>query len=70
MALGGTVKEMVSEGEPVYSALYEIESPEVLVSQAWAEAVEAGRWPAEVRPFTRNRRHTLYELMNSQRKRS
>jgi hypothetical protein len=34
----------------------------VLVSPEWAEAVEAGRWPTQVRPFTRNRRHTLYRV--------
>jgi hypothetical protein len=31
----------------------------VLTSDAWAKAVEKGRWPAQVRPHTRNRRHTL-----------
>jgi hypothetical protein len=45
-----------------YTALYEIEGPHVLVSRQWAEASEAGRWPIEVRPFTRNRRHALYRL--------
>jgi hypothetical protein len=34
----------------------------VLVSPEWAKAVEAGRWPTQVRPFTRNRRHTLYRV--------
>jgi hypothetical protein len=34
----------------------------VLISPEWAKAVEAGRWPKEVRPFTRNRRHALYRL--------
>jgi hypothetical protein len=33
-----------------------------LVSREWAKAGEAGRWPAEVRPYTRNRRHALYKL--------
>jgi len=26
--------------------------------------VEKGRWPAQVRPFTRNRRHTLRKVMD------
>jgi hypothetical protein len=34
----------------------------VLVSPEWARAVEAGRWPGEVRPYTRNRRHALYRV--------
>ena len=42
--------------------MYEIESPEVLSSPAWGEAVELGRWPEQVRPYTTNRRHTLLRL--------
>ena len=63
LAIGGELKAIVAEGEPRYSALYEIESPAVLKSEAWARAVEAGRWPAEVRPHTRNRRHVLRKRM-------
>ena len=50
-------------GSPSYTAIYELESPEVLVSDAWAQAVEAGRWPGEVRPFTSNRRHVLARVI-------
>ena len=62
MSIGGEKKTIVAEGEPRYSAYYELESAEVLVSDAWAKAVEKGRWPAQVRPFTRNRRHVLRKL--------
>jgi hypothetical protein len=62
MFIGGERKTIVAEGEPKYSAVYELESAEVLVSEAWAKAVDAGRWPGEVRPFTRNRRHVLKKL--------
>ena len=62
MSIGGEVKAIAAEGEPKYSAVYELESAEVLTSPAWAEAVEQGRWPAQVRPYTRNRRHTLRKL--------
>ena len=62
MIIGGEKKTIVAEGEPRYSAIYELESPEVLVSEAWAKAVDAGRWPSEVRPYTRNRRHVLKEI--------
>ena len=65
MSIGGERRTMVAEGEPTFSAIYEIESPDVLVSDAWAEAVEAGRWPDEVRPYTSNRRHTLRKVMES-----
>ena len=59
LSIGGEERQIVAEGEPRYSAIYEIESPAVLVSPEWAAAVEAGRWPAEVRPHTKNRRHVL-----------
>jgi len=62
LSIGGEKREIVAEGEPKYSAIYEIDGPDVLVSQAWAEAVEAGRWPGEVRPYTRNRRHVLRKV--------
>ena len=62
MSIGGEVKTVVLEGEPKYSAVYELESAEVLTGAAWAAAVEAGRWPAQVRPYTRNRRHTLRKV--------
>jgi hypothetical protein len=61
MIVGGQRKTVVVEGEPTYNALYELTGPDVLTSEAWAKAVDAGRWPGEVRPFTRNRRHVLYE---------
>ena len=63
MSIGGEVKTIVAEGEPKYSALYELESAEVLASPGWAAALEWGRWPTQVRPYTRNRRHTLRKVM-------
>jgi hypothetical protein len=63
LAIGGEKKKIAAEGEPRYSAVYEIESPDVLTSEAWSKAVEAGRWPSEVRPYTRNRRHVLRKVM-------
>jgi hypothetical protein len=63
MFIGGEKKTMVAEGEPRYSAYYELASAEVLTSEAWGKAVELGRWPSQVRPFTRNRRHVLRKLL-------
>ena len=63
LSIGGEQKEIIAEGEPKYTAIYEIESPDVLISQGWADAVEEGRWPEEVRPYTTNRRHVLREVM-------
>jgi hypothetical protein len=61
MIIGGERKTITFEHEPVYNALYELESPEVLTSEPWAKAVDAGRWPGQVRPFTSNRRHVMYQ---------
>jgi hypothetical protein len=63
LVLGGQRRTIVIENEPRYAALYEIESPEVLTSPAWGEAVDRGRWPDQVRPFTSNRRHVLYRRL-------
>jgi hypothetical protein len=63
MSIGGQLKTIVIENAPKYGALYEIESPEVLTSEAWGRAVDQGRWTGEVRPYTKNRRHILYERL-------
>ena len=63
LSIGGEQRSIVAEGEPRFSAIYEIESPEVLVSPEWAAAVEAGRWAGEVRPYTTNRRHVLRRVL-------
>jgi hypothetical protein len=63
MVMGGQRRTIVIEGEPTYHALYELQSPEVLVSDTWARAVDQGRWPDQVRPFTKNRRHVMLERL-------
>lgn len=65
LVIGGERKTIVVENEPTYHALYEIERPEVLTSDAWAKAVDQGRWPGQVRPFTKNRRHVLYKKLDA-----
>ena len=62
VAIGGEVKEQPAPS-PLYTAVYEIDSPEVLTSPEWADAVERGRWPGEVRPHTTNRRHALMRVL-------
>lgn len=61
VSLAGVRKQVDHEG-PRYSAVYEIDGPEILVSPEWGAAVEKGRWPGEVRPHTSNRRHALYRV--------
>jgi len=60
-AIGGATKAMPAP-TPIYSALYEIDSPEVLTSAAWKAASEKGRWATQVRPHTRNRSHAVYRV--------
>jgi hypothetical protein len=62
MVMGGETRTIVIENEPKHHALYELESPDVLTSQEWADAVDSGRWPDQVRPYTKNRRHVLLRL--------
>ena len=63
MIIGGERKTIAIDAEPRYTALYEVAGPDVLTSEAWAKAVDQGRWPAQVRPYTRNRRHVLYRRL-------
>lgn len=63
--IGGEVKTLTGEGAPHYMAIYELDSPEVLKSAAWGRAVELGRWPGEVRPFTSNRHHVVRKVVRS-----
>ena len=63
MILGGEKKTIVMDNEPAYMAIYELESPDVLVGEGWAKAVDSGRWPAQVRPYTKNRRHVMRKLI-------
>jgi hypothetical protein len=65
LAIGGELKE-IGEGEPGYLAFYEIESPDILSSDAWAKDSEAGRWADEVRPYTHNRHHVMHEITVSE----
>jgi len=63
MIIGGEKKTVSAEAEPRYSAIYELENADVLTSEAWAQAVDSGRWPSQVRPYTRNRRHVLKRVL-------
>ena len=66
VTIGGETKtiEPRAQGRPHYACIVELENPDVLTTPAWIRAVEAGRWPGEVRPFTRNRQHTLHRVMS------
>ena len=61
--LGGERKMLDGGSEPNYVAIYELDSPDVLLSKEWAEAGEKGRWASEVRPFTTNRHHVVRKVI-------
>ena len=63
ITMGGETRTVDPQGAPRYAAIFELESPDVLTSPAFARAVDQGRWPAQVRPYTRNRHHTLYRVI-------
>ena len=63
VTMGGETKAVDATGVPRYACIVELESPDVLTSPAFAQAVDAGRWATHVRPFTRNRHHTLHQVM-------
>ncbi len=63
ISIGGERRSVAVGGAPVSTAIEKIESPDVLVSKEWAEAVETGRGPGDVRPYTRNRRHSLQKVL-------
>ena len=63
ISMGGETKTVDAQGKPRYACIVELDNPDVLTSAAWAKAVDAGRWPGEVRPFTRNRQHTLHRVI-------
>jgi hypothetical protein len=57
--IGGERKVLDGGGQASYLAIYELDSPDVLLSKEWAAAGEQGRWPGEVRPHTTNRSHIV-----------
>jgi hypothetical protein len=61
--IGGERKVLDGAGKATYVAIYEIDSPAVLLSKEWAEAAEKGRWPSEVRPYTSNRSHVVRKVL-------
>ena len=64
MNFGGKIRDMDISKEPTYTAIYQIKGPEVLTTEDWGKAVEAGRWPNEVRPFTSNRQFALRKVID------
>lgn len=63
LSVGSRAAGKTSETPQKYMAIYELESPDLPGSDAWAAQAEIGRWPTEVRPLTFNRRHELRKVL-------
>ncbi len=61
--MSGSIQKIEAVGEPNFVAYYWIESPDVLSSSAWGYAIEEVRLLEHVRPYTKNRRHVLRNIM-------
>lgn len=61
--VGGQLQDIDMSSEPTFTAIYELDDPEILETAEWQNAVEAGRWPGEVRPHTSNRRFELRKVI-------
>jgi len=48
-------------GEPRYLAAYEVERPDLPMSQLWNDTSDIGRWKPEVRPYTHNKHYIVSE---------
>ncbi len=59
----GGIETFDTSAVAAYSAVYEIDSPDVLLTPEWAEMTDKGRWTDEVRPFTRNRTYELRKII-------
>ena len=62
-AIAGEIRD-IPAASPVYTAIYEVDSPDVVSSAEWAEAVEIGRWATHVRPHTSNRGHAFFRTQS------
>jgi hypothetical protein len=49
----------------MYIAYDELENPDVINNDAWAAAVDKGRWTEEVRPYTHNKRLAMHEVIDT-----
>jgi hypothetical protein len=50
------------DGQPKYMAVYEIETPDVITSAAWAKARETA-WTEKIRPHMHDLDRRVYQLI-------
>ena len=50
-----------SDEKPQYLAIYELIDSNIPNTPEFLAAVESGRWPTQIRPFTKNRSRVVYK---------
>lgn len=65
MMVAGRKETISVPEEPKFTAIYEITSPDVVLSPEWSKFAEAGRWPEDVRPYVVRHRRVLKRVLTS-----
>ena len=65
MMVAGRREAITVPEEPKFTAIYEIESPDVVLSPEWSTFAEAGRWPEHVRPYVIRHRRVLKKVLTA-----
>lgn len=65
MMVAGRKETISVPEEPKFTAIYEITSPDVVLSPEWSKFAEAGRWPEHVRPYVVRHRRVLKKVLTA-----
>jgi hypothetical protein len=57
------LESALENGGPRYAAVYEVASPDVVMSPEWRAASDTGDWKPRIRPHTTNRIRCLYRKL-------
>jgi len=49
------------DGVARYAAIYELDDPDIPLSEVWKEASDRGDWASQIRPYTTNRSHLTFK---------
>lgn len=60
--IGGEVHHLSATRAPRHVALYAMDDPDVLLSQEWRRAVDAGAWAEATRAQTSGREHRILRV--------
>jgi hypothetical protein len=55
-------ESLAVDGQPMYTAVYGLENPEVIKSAAWGKSRDTV-WTEGIRPHRQNLKHQVYQLI-------